>query len=91
MDKLFLKNLNGGNIKRSPELDGTICPGEKVKVFTVEGETLLCKIWNSSNNESFNGQDACKGILEQILDEDDVMAGSLSMRFNEIMFEIEEK
>ena len=90
MDKLLLKNLNSGKIKRSTELDGTICQGEKVKVFTVDGEKMLCKIWNSSNDESFNGQDACKEILGIIL-EDETMGGSISMRFNEIMFEIEEK
>lgn len=35
MDKLFLRNLNSGNIKRSPELDETICPKEKRLVIGI--------------------------------------------------------
>jgi len=97
MDKLLLKNLISANFKRSSELDGTICKGEKIKVFTVNGEQTKCLIWNSSNNSGFDKKDACRQIAEQILDDGDsfteavTFQGSLSMDFNEIMFEIKEK
>jgi len=93
MDKQLIKNLVQGNFKRSPEMDGDACPGEKVNMFSVDGETSICKLWNSSNNSAFNKKEACKRILEHILeDEDDeVYDGSFSIDFNEIMFEIRSK
>ena len=93
MDKELMKNLIRGNYKRSPEMDGDACPGEKVNMFSVESETSICKFWNSSNNSSFNKKEACSRIVSQILeDEDDeVYDGSFSIDFNEIMFEIRSK
>lgn len=91
MDKQLLKNLVNAKFKRSPEMDGDACPGEKVNMFSVDGETSICKIWNSSNNSPFNKADACKIILDRILEEDDVCEGHFSLNFNEIWFEITEK
>jgi len=89
--KKLIANLINGQIKRSPELDGTICPGETVKVFTVESDTLRCKIWNSSNSESFSRDAVCKSIATKLVEDEDEMGGSVSYNLNEIMFEIEEK
>ncbi|MEK6829758.1 MAG: hypothetical protein AABY15_06580 [Nanoarchaeota archaeon] len=90
MDKQLLKNLVNAQYKRSPELDHTACPGEKVKMFTVDGETSTCKMWNSSNDSTFSKVDACREIANKILDED-VCEGNFSLDFNEIWFEITEK
>lgn len=93
MDKELMKNLIRGNVKRSPEMDGDACPGEKVNMFSVEGDTSICKLWNSSNNSPFSRKEACSRIASLILeDEDDeVYDGSFSIDFNEIMFEIRSK
>ena len=91
MDKQLIKNLINGNFKRSPEMDGDACPGEKVNMFSVDGETSICKLWNSSNNSPFNKTEACKMIVNQIMEEDDVVEGHFTIGFNEIWFEITEK
>lgn len=88
MDKQLLKNLVNANVEREPKLDGTICPGEMVKVFVVRGDKDTCIIWNSSNNESFDKREICKEITNQILEDEYTSEGRISHDFNEIMFEI---
>lgn len=72
-------------------MDGDACPGEKVNMFSVDGETSICKIWNSSNNNPFSKAEACKRIVNATLEGDDVTEGHFSLEFNEIWFEIKEK
>lgn len=55
MDKQLIKNLLNAKLVRTPDRDGEACPGEKVNMYTVEGETVICKVWNSSNNSNYPG------------------------------------
>ncbi|MBP7845892.1 MAG: hypothetical protein KA007_00460 [Candidatus Pacebacteria bacterium] len=94
MDKQLLKKLVNAECKRSQKDDFADGMGGTVKVFVVETETSRCKIWNSSNNSSFNLTEACKEISNALLDhsvEDCLMEGHFSIGFNEIWFEMEEK
>lgn len=91
MDKQLIKNLVNANFRRSPEMDGNVCKGATVNVFSIEGETSICKMWNSSNNNPFNKREACQEIVNAILEGDDVAEGHFSLDFNEIWFEISEK
>jgi hypothetical protein len=94
MDKQLLKKLVNANYTRSQKDDFADGMGGTVKVFVVETETTRCKIWNSSNNSSFNLTEACKEISNALLEhpENDFLSeGHFSIGFNEIWFEIEEK
>ena len=88
MDKQLLKNLINAKAKREPELDSTICPGEAVRVYKVQGENDTCIFWNSSNNGPFDTDDVCKEIADQLLEDEDLSDGRVNADFNEIMFEI---
>lgn len=88
MDKQLVKRLVKGEYKRSPEMDGDACPGEKVNMFSVEGDECICKIWNSSNNSPFNKKEACEEILAKLLEDEDTTEGHFVLDFNEIWFEI---
>jgi hypothetical protein len=90
MNKLIQKLIKA-DIKRSPELDGDICPGEKVNVYTAETDKFLCKIWNSSNNNSFDKSIVCARIADELLEDENNTGGRVDYNFNEIMYEIEEK
>ncbi len=89
--KDLIKKLINGDVKRSPEFDLSICKDTRVKVFTAETSSLLCKIWNTSNNNSFDTDYVCKKIANELLDDEDACEGTVSYNFNEIMFEITEK
>ena len=95
MDKLLLQNLVRANYKRSKNDDFSDGMGGTVKVYVVETETSKCKIWNSSNNNSFDLVKACAEVSDAILEgaivNQDVCEGHFSVGFNEIWFEIEEK
>jgi len=94
MDKQLLKKLISASYKRSPQDDFADGMGGTVKVFVVETEITRCKIWNSSNNSSFDLVKACNEISNALLDhsvEDCLMEGHFSIGFNEIWFEMEEK
>lgn len=92
MDKLLVKNLVDGNYTRSKNDDFSDGMGGTVKVYAVESAKSKCKMWNSSNNDSFDVLKSCAEIASKILaDEDDVCEGHFSVGFNEIWFEIEEK
>lgn len=93
MDKKLLKKLLDLDYKRSKNDDFSDGIGGTVPVYTVETENVKCKIWNSSNNSSFDVAGACGEIAKRILDddEDDLSEGRISMGFKEIWFEIEEK
>lgn len=78
-------------IKRAPELDDTICKGEKVIAYKVETESLLCKVWNASNNHGFDKEDVCKEIAKGLLSDESICEGNISQDFKEIMYEITEK
>lgn len=89
MDKKLLSNLMSGNAEHSPNDDikdefGT------TKVYKVEGEKSICKVWNSSNSNSFNTKNACSKIAQKMVDEDSE-GGTFYENFNEIMFEINPK
>lgn len=90
MNKLIQK-LMRGEFKRSPEYDDTICPGTPVKVFTVETDKFLCKLWNSSNNNDFDKRDITVEIADKLLEDKNNLGGTVSQDFKEIMFEIIEK
>jgi hypothetical protein len=94
MDKQLLKKLVNANYTRSQKDDFPDGMGGTVKVYVVETEESKCKIWNSSNNNSFNLAEACKEIFNNLVDhsvEDCLMEGHFSIGFNEIWFEMEEK
>ena len=91
MDKQLIKNLLNAKLVRTPERDGEACPGEKVNMYTVEGDTLICKVWNSSNNSGFDKEYVAKEIVEQLIEDEDTCEGRVNYNFNEIMFEISEK
>lgn len=90
MNKLIKKLINT-DIQRAPEFDGAICPGEKVVCYKVETDQFLCKIWNASNNSSFNKAYVCKEIANELLEDENKGGGNIGCDFNEIMYEIEEK
>lgn len=90
MKDLVIKLLTT-SIIRSPELDLSINPEVSVKVFSVETNELLCKIWNSSNDNAFDREYVAKEIAAQILEDDTLMDGIVSFNLSEIMFEITEK
>lgn len=89
--KQLVSKLVSAEIKRAPELDDTICKGEKVIAYKVETETLLCKIWNASNNYGFDKEDVCKEIAQELLSDESICEGNISQNFKEIMYEITEK
>lgn len=91
MDKLLVKNLIEGKYKHSPGDDFADGMGGKVKVYVVETEKTKCRMWNSSNNSSFDVFKSCSEIATKILEEDDLCEGHFSIGFKEIWFEIEEK
>ena len=92
MDKKLIKKLISANYTRSKSDDFADGIGGTVKVFVVETETSRCKMWNSSDNSSFDVASACAKIATVILDDDDeVSEGHFSIGFNEIWFEITEK
>lgn len=90
MNKL-IKKLVRANYTRSKNDDFADGIGGTVKVYVVETEEFKCKFWNSSNNDSFNLLAACTRIAEEILEDDEIDEGTISIGFNEIMFEVEEK
>lgn len=90
MKKLIALLINA-DIKRASQFDDTICSGTPVKVYTAETDTHICKIWNASNDNGFNRQEVCKEIGLKLLSDEDIVEGTVSYNFNEIMFEIEEK
>lgn len=91
MDNQLLLALMNGESKRSEKDDFPDGMGGKVKVFVAEGEKLRVKFWNSSNNESFYRPRVCNLIGGEILQNESISGGSVSIDLNEIMFEIEEK
>jgi hypothetical protein len=91
MDSKLVKNLINANYKRSAGDDFADGIGGTVKVYTVETDSSRCKFWNSSNNSSFDLLKACTGIADAILEDDEIDEGTVSIGFNEVMFEIEEK
>jgi len=91
MDKQLLSNLINANFKRTPEHDFSDGFGGKVHVFGVEGDTLICKFWNSSNKNYFEKKLVLQTIASKYLDDHDLCEGRISEYFKEIMFEIVEK
>jgi hypothetical protein len=91
MDKKLVRKLINAEYKRSKNDDFADGIGGTVKVYVVETETFRCKLWNSSNNKSFDLLAACTGIADKILEDDEIDEGTVSLGFNEIMFEVEEK
>lgn len=91
MDKQLLKNLIGANYTRSKNDDFADGIGGTVKVFSVDGETLRCKIWNSSDNSSFDVVAAMAEIAKEYLEDEDLCEGRVSLGLKEIWYEIIEK
>jgi hypothetical protein len=91
MDKQLLLALMNGESKRSEKHDFPDGMGGKVKVFVAEGETLIAKFWNSSNNNEFYRPKACNHIAEAYINDNDVAEGHFSLDLYEIWFEITEK
>ena len=90
MKNLIIKLLST-SLVRSPDFDLSIQPQTRVKVFTIETEELLCKVWNSSNDNSFDREYVAKEISSQLLEDETMSEGSVSYNLSEIMFEITEK
>lgn len=89
--KQLVSKLVSAEIKRAPELDDTICKGEKVIAYKVETNKLLCKVWNASNNHGFDKKEICNEIAQGLLSDESICEGNISHNFNEIMYEITEK
>jgi hypothetical protein len=79
------------SIIRSPEFDLSIHPEVRVKMFTLETDEFLCKIWNSSNDNLFDKDYVSKEIATLLIANEDIMEGTISFDLSEIMFEITEK
>lgn len=90
MKDLIIKLLTK-NLFRSPELDLSIHPEVRVKMFTAETEEFLCKVWNSSNDEIFDREYIANEIATRLIADENVMSGTISFWMNEIMFEVTEK
>ena len=68
MKDLIIKLLTK-NLFRSPELDGSIHPEVRVKMFTAETDEFLCKVWNSSNDNVFDREYVAKEIANRLIAE----------------------
>ncbi len=91
MDNKLVKRLIKAQYKRSKNDDFSDGIGGTVKVYVVETDDSRCKFWNSSNNSGFDTLAASTKIAEEILEDDEISEGTVSVGFNEIMFELEEK
>ncbi len=91
MDIVLLHNLGKGNVKRTPEHDFDDGADGKTKVFMVDGKISFCKMWNASNNSSFDLKKACEEISDKLVEDENIEEGHFSIEFNEIWFEIKEK
>lgn len=59
------------------------------KVYGIETDTHLLKVWNSSNLRSFNKRPVLNDIISEL--EDGNTDGSVNDDFKEIMFEVLQK
>lgn len=59
------------------------------KVYGIETDTHLLKIWNSSNRFGFNKRSVLNDIISEL--EDGNTDGSVDDDFKEIMFEVHQK
>tara|TARA_R110002012_G_C11521084_1_gene599462 strand:+ start:162 stop:407 length:246 start_codon:yes stop_codon:yes gene_type:complete len=81
MDSKLIKNLNVGKFERAKEKDFG-----GVDVYKVVGDELVVYYWNSSNDETPRHDNCHNEIIDNYLD--DILSGTFSDGFNEIMFEI---
>lgn len=77
-----IKLLRSGDLERIVETWGA--------TYILENDNNRIKYWNSSNQELIHHKHVREAIIDELLEDENNLDGSISSNMNEIMYEITE-